>query len=308
MQQTKAKRISLLLYNGTLEGLVNISESDGWDLGGELFSCPRNNISKLLDTDVIEGKVGVYLLLSSRRVYVGQAIDLKARTKQHLLDKDWWERVVLLTSDRNGLNQSYITYLESKLIQRANECGTSDVDNKTKGNKNTLSFFDSQLLDQYLDEAYFVLELIGINVFKKESKINNNKTVLPPIVDSTAEQIDLRAKSEVKAFLQERNIKLNKFYSYAKLQEKKKVFWINPDKKLLNEDWMLVLNNQVDRIIHILKVPANTFAYTSTRENNALRLRPDKPIYIDLNIHCESFIDVGSKLSFKEYLVDSIKY
>ena len=304
----KAKKVTLYLGNGSLDGLVNISESDGWDLGGELFSCPRSNINELLNEDIIDNRIGVYLLLSNRRVYVGQAVDLKSRTKQHLLDKDWWERVILLTSDRNGLNQSYITYLEAQLIQKAIDCGTNDVDNKTKGNKTTLNRFDTQLLDQYLSEAYFVLELIGINVFKKGDKKNNVKTVLPPIVDSTKEQRELRAKSEVKSFLETSKIKLHKFFSYAKMQEKKNVFWINPDVSLVKTNWMLVLNNQKDRIIYILEVPANTFKCSLTKEINVLRIRPDKPIYIDLNINCKTFIDVGSKLSFKEFIVKTITY
>lgn len=63
----KAKKITLYLGNGTLDGLVNISESDGWDLGGELFSCPRDNLSDLLNDDTID-KLGVYLLLSNKVV------------------------------------------------------------------------------------------------------------------------------------------------------------------------------------------------------------------------------------------------
>ena len=50
----KAKKITLYLGNGTLDGLVNISESDGWDLGGELFSCPRDNLKDLIEDDTID--------------------------------------------------------------------------------------------------------------------------------------------------------------------------------------------------------------------------------------------------------------
>lgn len=304
----KAKKITLYLGNGTLDGLVNISESDGWDLGGELFSCPRDNLKDLIEDDTID-KLGVYLLLSNKRVYVGQAVDVKTRLKQHLLGKDWWERAIVLTSDRNGLNESFITYLEAALIERATECGTLDVDNKTKGNKHTLNRADRQILDQYLDEAYFIMELIGINVFTKNKFAKGNgKTVLPPIIDKTQNQIELRAKREVGLFLKDQKVELYKFYSYAKLQERKNVFWINPDIKLLNEEWMIVLNNQVTRQIHILKIPANTFKWAKQYDGKSLKVRPDKPIYIDLNIHAKTFIDVGSKLSFKEYLTDTFNY
>ena len=190
----KAKKITLYLENGTLDGLINISESDGWDFGGELYSCPRDHLDELLNDDSVD-KVGVYLLLSNKQVYVGQATDLRSRIKQHKLSKDWWERVILLTSKKDELNQSHITYLEAALIQKAIECGTSDIENKTKGNKHNLDKYEMKLLDQFLDEAYFVLELIGVTVFVKGTqKKNPRSTVLPPIIDSTNKQKELRAK------------------------------------------------------------------------------------------------------------------
>lgn len=304
----KAKKITLYLENGTLDGLINISESDGWDFGGELYSCPRDKLDELLNDDSID-KVGVYLLLSSKQVYVGQATDLRSRIKQHKLSKDWWERVILLTSKKDELNQSHITYLEAALIQKAVDCGTSDIENKTKGNKHNLDKYETKLLDQFLDEAYFVLELIGVNVFiKGATKKTNGKTLVPTIPVNSQSIIDLRAKKEAGGFLQENGINLFKFYSYAKLQEKKNLFWINPDLKLLKEDWMLVLNNQVERKLFVLIVPANTFKCSLNRDKGVLRIRPDKPIYLDLNISSETFVDVGSKISFKEYVVKTINY
>ena len=304
----KAKKITLYLENGTLDGLINISESDGWDFGGELYSCPRDKLDELLNDDSVD-KVGVYLLLSNKQVYVGQATDLRSRIKQHKLSKDWWERVILLTSKKDELNQSHITYLEAALIQKAIDCGTSDIENKTKGNKHNLDKYEMKLLDQFLDEAYFVLELIGVTVFVKGApKKSSKSTVLPPIVDSTKEQRELRAKGEVKTFLEDKKIKLSKFFSYAKLQEKKNTFWINPDINLVKENWMLVLNNQIARKIYILKVPSNTFSCSLNKEEGILRIRPDKPMYLDLNINCKTFVDAGSKVSFKEYIVETINY
>ena len=304
----KAKKITLYLENGTLDGLINISESDGWDFGGELYSCPRDKLDELLNDDSID-KVGVYLLLSNTQVYVGQATDLKSRIKQHKLSKDWWERVILLTSKKDELNQSHITYLEATLIQRAIDCGTSDIENKTKGNKHNLDRYEMKLLDQFLDEAYFVLELIGVTVFTKgNNKKQSPKTVLPPIQDSTEKAKDLRAKGEVSKFLSEQGIKINKVYSYAKLQEKKKTFWINPRVELLNENWMIILNNQVMKKIHVLSVPNNTFTYSSKVDGKSLVVRPDKPYYLDLNILEDTFVEKKSKLSFKKYIVKTINY
>jgi len=304
----KAKKITLYLENGTLDGLINISESDGWDFGGELYSCPREKLDDLLNDDSAD-KVGVYLLLSSKQVYIGQSVDLKNRIKQHKLSKDWWDRVILLTSKKDELNQSHITYLEATLIQRAIDCGTIDSENKTKGNKHNLDKYETKLLDQFLEEAYFVLELIGVNVLVKGiSKKKTNKNILFTVSDSTPDQIELRAKSEVSNFLKEHGIKLSNYFSYAKLQDKKHTFWINPKTDFLKEEWMLVLNNQITKVLHILTIPKNTFECSLINDGKTLLIRTDKPYYLDLNLSEKTLIDTRSKLSFYPFIVKEIKY
>lgn len=302
----KAKEIKLFLQSGTLDGLVNISESDGWDKGGELYSCPRSKIQDILDGDAI-GKSGVYLLLSSSKVYVGQSVDLKQRIQQHNLQKDWWERAIVLTTKQDVLNQSEITYLEACLIERAKECKTLDCDNHTSGNKHNLSKYDTTILDQYLDEAYFVLELIGVRVFSKDARPTNQQTMIPPIQDLSEQDRELRAKGETKAFLESKGIVFSGPFSYAKLQDKKNVFWANPDVKFLEQEWMIVLNNQKTKTIFIMKVPARTFT-CSLKGPGALIVRKDKPFYIDLNLHSEDFVDDRSHLSFARFVTDTIKY
>lgn len=303
----KAKKITLYLENGTLDGLVNISESDGWDFGGELYSCPRNKLDELLNDDSVN-KVGVYLLLSDSYVYVGQATDLKSRIKQHKLSKDWWERVILLTSKKDELNQSHITYLESTLIKKAIECGTSDIENKTKGNKHNLDKYEMKLLDQFLEETYFILELIGIAVFAKNPFKKSKNTVLPPIPSTTENEKELRMKRETFEFLKEQGITVGRETTYAKLQEKKNLFWANPKTEFLKENWMLVLNNQISKILYVFYVPKYSFNCSLRNDGKSLLMRKDKPYYIDLNIDCNSFIDVRSKISFKEYIIHTIKY
>jgi hypothetical protein len=117
------------------------------------------------------------------------------------------------------------------------------------------------------------LELIGVTEFKKQAHDRKYPHFLPPVIDSTERQRELRAKAEVKNFLEEKEIKLNKFFSYAKRQEKKEVFWINPDKNLLEEEWMLVLNNQITSTIYLFIVPANTFTFSYTNDGKSLKIR-----------------------------------
>ena len=179
---TKTKTIKMLLYDGSLNGVTNISDS-AWE-SGKMYSAPRESIGNLV-TRADCKKYGVYLLLSEHQVYVGQAIDLERRTKQHLTDKDWWTQVVLMTTKDDSFNASDIDYLETSLISLAISAGTSDSDNKKRGNRQKVDEFRQAELEQYLDEALFLLELIGVRVFKKQSPktvkaIGSSITLQPP--------------------------------------------------------------------------------------------------------------------------------
>lgn len=163
----KTKTIKMLLYDGTLNGVMNISDS-AWE-SGKMYSAPRESISDLISRADCK-KYGVYLLLSEQQVYVGQASDLERRTRQHLADKDWWNQVILMTTKDDSFNASDIDYLESRLIDLAGKAGKSDSDNKKRGNPQKVDEFRQAELEQYLEEALFLLELIGVRVFKKDTK------------------------------------------------------------------------------------------------------------------------------------------
>ena len=161
---TKTKTIKMLLYDGSLNGVTNISDS-AWE-SGKMYSAPRDSIKDLASRADCK-KYGVYLLLSEQQVYVGQAVDLERRTKQHLADKDWWNQVILMTTKDDSFNASDIDYLESRLIDLAGKACTTDSENRKKGNPQKVDEFRQAELEQYLDEALFLLELIGIKIFRK---------------------------------------------------------------------------------------------------------------------------------------------
>lgn len=70
----RTKTIKMLLYDGSFDGVTNISDS-AWELG-KMYSAPRNSINALVSHADCK-RYGVYLLLSETQVYVGQAIDLE---------------------------------------------------------------------------------------------------------------------------------------------------------------------------------------------------------------------------------------
>lgn len=162
MGNRKSKTVKLLLEDGTLRGVMSIVDSS-WN-PGEMYSAPKESVDALLSTDACK-KFGVYLLLSDDKVYVGQSMDLAKRVSQHVASKKWWERVIILTTADDSLNRADIDYLEYYLIQRAQSSNRLDSENKKKGNMPKVDKFRKPELEQYLEEALFLMELIGISVF-----------------------------------------------------------------------------------------------------------------------------------------------
>ena len=300
MADAKAKTINLLLYEGNLDGVISIEDSS-WN-SGELYSAPRSSVADLLDTDACK-KYGAYLLLSKNLVYVGQSSDLSKRITQHTIGKDWWESVVILTTKDDSLNHSDIDYLESVLIEKAFKINRLDCDNKNKGNKPKVSKFQKVVLDQYLDEALFLMQLIGITIFSDKK----SGTLINTIDTKTRLTLGKRAKPEAMAFLQEKGIIIGKKSTYAVKQQDRDEFWANPKKELLDQDWWLVLNNNKAMELVVMEVPARAIGLRHGNKSGLI-VRSDKPELLDLNINTFTFRDRKSGVDFSPFVIKHVKY
>lgn len=303
----KAKTINLLLNDGTLKGVISMEDSS-WNKG-ELYSAPRDSVEDLISIDVC-ARYGVYLLLSEDMVYIGQASDLAKRIKQHIIGKSWWERVVILTTSDDSLTRADLDYIEAFLISKASSVGRLDCDNKNMGNKQKLSKFREVEMEQYLEEALFLLELIGINVFKESTKAVGTKVkneLISSVVNSSSEQREIREKKEALKFLDDNGVTIGKNVNYSKMGEQREEFWLNPQNTAVEKEWYLVLNNQRIHELIVLHVPANSFSINSNKPNELI-LRNDNPRRIEINIAYDSLIDRTSKCSFKEFEIARIRY
>lgn len=303
----KAKTINLLLNDGSLKGVISMEDSS-WNKG-ELYSAPRESVDDLLSTDACS-RYGVYLLLSEDMVYIGQASDLAKRIKQHIIGKSWWERVVILTTSDDSLNRADLDYIESFLIAKAGSVGKLDCDNKNAGNKQKLSRFREVEIQQYIEEALFLLELIGIGVFTETTQKHNSrkgKQLISAVVNSTKSQREIREKKEALLFLEANGITVGKQRNYAKRRDTRAEFWINPQRTVVNSDWHLILNDQYACELTVLFIPANSFVI-QTDKADGLVVRNDRPERIELNISTETLVDRTSKQDFSKYEMARIKY
>ena len=305
--KAKAKTINLLLYEGELNGVISI-EDTSWN-SGELYSAPRESVDDLLTTDACK-KYGVYMLLSQDMVYVGQSSDLSKRITQHKVGKEWWESVVILTTKDDSLNHSDIDYLETMLIDKAFSIGRLDCENKKKGNPPKVDKFREVFLSQYLDEALFLIQLIGVTVFSENKKPvtpGGGGVVIPTIETKTKLAIGKRAKNDAVQFLASQGIALGKKVTYAVRQDNKNEFWINPPIESVKKDWEIILNDNKKMELIILKVPAGKMKI-NTGDGVGLIPRADKPIYIDLNINVTTLKDRKTSVDFSPYVAHRIKY
>ncbi|MBR1884812.1 MAG: GIY-YIG nuclease family protein [Schwartzia sp.] len=297
MPNAKAKTINLLLYEGDLDGVISIEDSS-WN-SGELYCAPRDSVADLLETDACK-KYGVYLLLSKDKVYIGQSSDLAKRITQHTIGKDWWQSVVILTTKDDSLTHSDIDYLESVLIGKAFKIHRLDCDNKNKGNNPKVSKFQKIVLEQYLEEALFLMKLIGISVFSDKP----TGTLINTIDTKTKLAIGKRTKKTAISFLEEKGVPIGQKATYAVKKEEKNEFWVNPNKELLQQEWWLILNNTASMELIVLKIPRNSLVL----EKDGLQLRTDRPELIDLHIHTDTLKDRRSGVDFAPFVIKRIKY
>lgn len=297
MSAAKQKTINLLLYDGDLSGVISM-EASSWN-SGELYSTPRESADELLNTDACK-KSGVYLLLSKSMVYVGQASDLAKRITQHKVGKDWWESVVILTAKDNSLTHSDIDYLEATLIEKANKIGKLDIDNKNKGNPIKVDKYRQVFLEQYLQEALFLMRLIGITVFSNNSK--------PSLFDiKTKLSIGKRSKAEAISYLNNKGVPVDNKATYA-VRNDKGEFWANPQKKLLSTNWWIILNDNKKMELVVLNLPTGTLKADESNNGDGLYVRTDKPNLLDINIFADTLVDRKSGIPFSSYLIKRVSY
>lgn len=124
-------------------------------------------------------------------------------------------------------------------------------------------------------------------------------TQLPENTDSTR-----MTKSLAIRLFRENGYAIGNNVTFASKNKMAYNYWANPDFSVLQTEWELILNDWKERIIYLFRVPAYSI------ESNELVCRNDKKSAIDLQIAYGdvSFTDNRSKLSFKPYLINSLKY
>lgn len=200
------KQIKLFLVDGTPGGLTT-AEITNWT--GHVLSASRSDLADLVKRDEAQ-RTGAYILLGddeaavgNTRCYIGEADIVADRLRYHQRDKDFWDRVVVITSKDANLTKAHGRYLESRLIMLATRAGRVTLENNTAPTAPALPEADASDMDYFVSQLQIVLPVLGINAIRvplpKSSTPALGETTESPIfrlrhtklgVDAQAQQID----------------------------------------------------------------------------------------------------------------------
>lgn len=150
-----------------------------------VFRIPYQNLATGIDETIkIKNKFIVYILFGENKdgldvIYVGKSTNgLKNRPTSHDDKFDAWTYCYVLTQfeERTFFNDGTIQYIEDRVNKRVNEL--SHYINTTKlTNAGTANTYDMEDCDEYLDKAYQMLDVLGLDLITNYSDNEDNSTV-----------------------------------------------------------------------------------------------------------------------------------
>ena len=148
---------------------VEISEATSSLL---VYRIPYENLINVADEPIkIKNKFIVYILFGENTnglnvIYVGKSTNgLKNRPTSHDDKYDHWTYCYVLTQfeERTFFNDGTIQYIEDKVNKRVNDL--KHYTNTTKvTNAGTANRFDMEDCDEYLEKAYQMLDVLGLDL------------------------------------------------------------------------------------------------------------------------------------------------
>ena len=175
---SKGKSIRLFLVDGSPTGLLT-AEIPNWT--GHILVAPRTRIQEAL-TRPEASKTGVYFLTGEEAgraiVYVGEGDCIADRIKKHAKDpdKEFWERVCLVTSKDVNLTKAHVRYLESRLVQLVADGGRADIVNGNEPPAGSLPEADLSDMEFFLGQLQILLPTVGMD-FLRPRVVDRGKVI-----------------------------------------------------------------------------------------------------------------------------------
>ena len=190
----RSKNINMFLMDGEVTGKIKCTLSN-WT--GVIYKIPRIQLRDLKSRDEMK-QSGIYFLFGRDEdkqkdvTYIGQATTRKngegvlLRIQEHTRDThaDYFNDVIILTTQNNSFGPTEISYLENKFTQLAKEAGRYIVKNGNDPNPGNVTEEKESELDEIVENTLMIIGTLGYRVFvpmtKKVSQdfIDNHSTYL----------------------------------------------------------------------------------------------------------------------------------
>lgn len=196
------KHIEIFLVDG-VPGGITTAEIAGWT--GHVLSGPRADLAALLARDEAQ-RNGAYLLLGSdpealegTQCYIGRSEDFRARIRNHNVSKEFWDRVVLISSRDDSFNEGHWGYLEARLIELASDAGRCSMPNVQTPRVRKLSEAQMSDMEAFLKEVEVILPVLGVNVLRarKRRQVESRPVTSSPVFSLKVGRRNVDARGQV---------------------------------------------------------------------------------------------------------------
>lgn len=160
---SSGKSIRIYLADGSVTGIRH-GEIVNWT--GQAVMFPRKRYGELKSWDEAS-KPGVYFLFGEDEssgepmVYIGESENVYDRLRNHVDRKEFWNEAVLFTNKDENLTKAHAKYLESRLIQTANESSRYKIENGTAPPLPKLPRGDRDAMEEFFENLRLLLGALG---------------------------------------------------------------------------------------------------------------------------------------------------
>lgn len=176
----RSKNINMFLMDGEVTGKIKCTLSN-WT--GVIYKIPRIQLVDLKLRDEMK-QSGIYFLFGRDEekqkdiTYIGQATTRKngegvlLRVQEHTRDShaDYFNDVIILTTQNNSFGPTEISYLENKFTQLAKESGRFIVKNSNDPNPGNVTEEKESELDEIVENTLMIVGTLGYRVFVPMTK------------------------------------------------------------------------------------------------------------------------------------------
>ena len=197
----RSKNINMFLMDGEVTGKIKCTLSN-WT--GVIYKIPRIQLGDLKSRDEMK-QSGIYFLFGRDEdkqkdvTYIGQATTRKngegvlLRIQEHTRDThaDYFNDVIILTTQNNSFGPTEISYLENKFTQLAKEAGRYIVKNGNVHHHGNVSEEQESELYEIVENTLMIIGTLGYRVF-----VPMTKKVSQDLTDNHSTYLYLKRKTK----------------------------------------------------------------------------------------------------------------